>query len=315
MLEDKKIRCEHKVLLAGKLKSTDLEMKKTSDGSECIVGKITIATDIDHSYSARVFIGKTKFGGGENKSFSSALELLTSHSPNSMKLLLETNPTMVAAQAYENAVKVYGFGMFEDWETEQGELRTSIKLSKIGISTSAKFQPQAQFEVDAYIESKVKLLNEEGEEDGIKIIGIIPTGGAQNPSAVKVPFISREPAIVSHIEDNWEAGQTVHISGDLDNVIIKQTVAAPTGFGRPRAENITTKFIDERVIKGGSNTGYEEDSDLYLSKEEIKSRLTNRQAALDRQRQARQGVAVQQTGDWGFQTAPAAAPTNTGFTF
>lgn len=285
--EVKKQRHEHRIIIAGKLRSTDLEVKKGEKGSDYITGKLTIATAADRAYTVRVFVNSVKVNGEANKGFNDACQLLASRTPNSMKTLMDQNSTMTVEQAYANAVKVYAFGRFEDWENETGELRTGIMCDKIGTSDKENFTSKAQFEVDAYIEQKLPLKDENGEDVGIKLIGIIPTGGDKKPSAVKVPFISREADIVSHIEDNWNVGDTVNIRGDLENIVVKVVTEAPKQFGRPKEERATSKFIDERLIKGGSMEGYDEDSDLHLTKEDIQMRLVNRQARFDEQRQAK----------------------------
>ena len=313
--EVKKARHEHKIIIAGKLKATELATKKGQQGTDYITGKMTIATDLDHSYSVRVFINSTRYNGEANKSYADACNLLLSRTPTSMKSLLDANSTMTAQQAFDNALKVYAFGRFEDWETETGELRVSIVCDKIGISDSPKFTYKAQFEVDAFIEQKGALMNEEGEEEGIKIMGIIPTGGDKNPSCVKVPFISREADIVSHIEDNWNVGDTVHITGDLENVRITVATESPKQFGRPRDERATSKFIDERLIKGGSTEGYDEDSDLYLKKDDIQKRLTNRQVRFDEQKQKADAPKEVGNSQFGFSMNAKPAADDNGLRF
>ena len=307
----KVVRFKNDVRIVGKLSSADLQTKTNDKGNTYVYGKVAIATDLEHCYSVKVFINEKKFDGSENKSYVNALDLLTVKEPTSMKNLMEKNATMTREQAFENAPAVYAFGAFEDWETEQKELRNGIRAIRVGLSKPDKeFRPEATFEVDAYIEKKTPIQNADMEEEGVKILGVIPTGSEDKPSAVRVDLIARSTEgpdaqnVVDYINDNFNVKDTVRFTGDIVNLMKRETVASAKSFGRASQDQVTTTFIDERILRGGNAEPYEEDSDLYLTDKEVKKRLTNRQVAIDEQKAAAKKSADNKAAvadkQWGF---------------
>lgn len=136
------------------------------------------------------------------------------------------------------------------------------------------FEPKAEFEVEIFVKSVVPEIKNDEETGRVKINAIIPLYGGR-----VIPFefvVSKEGS--QFVEDNYEAGSTVRVYGDIINFkeIIEQEV--PVAFGKPQ-KRVTSKSIREYLITGGTEPYDEEDKNVF-SIETIKKAMVEREIYL-----------------------------------
>lgn len=92
-----------------------------------------------------------------------------------------------------------------------------------------------------------------------------------------INFVAEQGA-KAHIEQNWEVGETVIMTGRIIFCQKTETKLVEVGFGEPMEKTITVSKR-EVVITGGSPSGLEEQ--LSYDESEIKNALAERKARLD----------------------------------
>lgn len=144
------------------------------------------------------------------------------------------------------------------------------------VQSGEEFKPRAEFEVELVVRSVKPETDKKGNETGRAVLdGYIPLyGGKVIPFSFKITEEDSE-----YVQDNYEAGQTVFIYGDIVNfkeTIVKKTEAA---FGKDK-ETVTYNTIREYVVTGGEEP-YDDDNVKSYDLELIKKALVERETYLN----------------------------------
>jgi len=187
----------------------------------------------------------------------------------------------VASHGREEADKVritQGRIGLNEYYGQDGMLRSFPQLSTNFVNrvqTGEEFNPRAEYEVEVFIKSVVPEVKNEEETGRVKVNAIIPAyGGKVLPFSFMAPVEAAE-----YIEDNYEAGSTVKVYGDIVNFKEKKVILEEVAFGKPK-EKVTYNTVREYLITGGSEPYDEENAKAY-SVEVIKKAMTEREVYLE----------------------------------
>lgn len=188
----------------------------------------------------------------------------------------------VASHGREGADKVrvtQGQIGVNEYFGQDGMLRSFPQLSTKFVNrlqASEELDPKAEFEVEAVVKSvRDEFKNE--EETGRAIVDVyIPLFSGK---IIPFSFVVADEGAVDYIRDNYEAGSTVKVYGDIINHVEVKESEEATAFGKPK-KKVTRKTIREYVITGGSEP-YDEESAKVYDKELIKAALTEREVQLE----------------------------------
>lgn len=137
-------------------------------------------------------------------------------------------------------------------------------------------KPEASFEVEFMIGECGYETNAEGEETGrYRIKGIIPQYGGK---VDVVPFYAVKDSVIDAVSNYWQAGDTVHVVGQLNFTSKTEIVEVPVDFGDP-IQKKKTITVSDLIIIGGSSSPLE--GDFALDPDEVNAALAERKARLE----------------------------------
>jgi hypothetical protein len=186
----------------------------------------------------------------------------------------------VAKHGRENADKVritQGRLGLNDFYGEDGQLRSFPRITTNFINrlkADEEFNPRAEFELEIFVKSVIPEVKGDEETGRVKVNAIIPLYGGR---VIPFEFVVTEEGS-DFVEDNYEAGTTTRVFGDIVNFkeVIEKEV--PVAFGKPQ-KKVTHNFIREYLITGGTEP-YDEDSPKAFSVEAIKKAMVERETYL-----------------------------------
>ncbi len=262
-------QADNKVFIEGLLLEKEFITDKTKDGEEYIRGEVQIETGENESHTVKFFSKKFKKDGSENGVYKSLSTVANEYKT-------------VADVGREEADKVRitnGEIRLNDYVGQDGMLRSFPEISSNFINrvqTVEEYKPRAEFDVEICVQSIMKEVKDEEETGRAIIKGVIPLYGGR---VIPFEFIVADEGAVSYVENNYEAGSTVRIYGDVVNrkeVIITKVEG---GFGKPKEDRktITTR---EYLVTGGSEP-YDEESPKVFNPEAIRKALAEREVYLE----------------------------------
>lgn len=275
MLDIKAKQSKNEVYVSGILKELDVNNKTTADGREYANVTATIRVDqevdgtmTENEIPVRLFAFKKKKDGNDNKLYPIYLK----YAEQFTSLSAAENP----AQA--SRVTVYGDrvnlseNIYYNANTQK-LYEKSFQISASFLNTARETDEEgAHFELTGVIGKTREETDGDGNETGRLIIDFIIIG--YNGRADVVQLYASGNA-KSFIEQNWNDGDTVKVTGDIVMSYKVETILEEQGFGKPIERRKTTSRR-ELVITGGSQSGLEEE--LSYDANDIKVALNERNA-------------------------------------
>lgn len=271
MSENQTLRqADNRVVLEGILLEKRLEVKtiKTKDGEKkAIIGELDIEVKENEVHTVHVFSYEKKADGSDNGIF------------KGLKTV-DDEYLSVAAHGREGADRVrvtQGQIGLNEYYGQDGQLKSFPQISTNFInrlSAGDEFNPRAEFDVEILVKTIADEIKNDEETGRVKLIGIIPLYGGR-----VIPFefvVGGEGA--DYVRDNYEAGQTVRVYGDIINFKEKKVVIEKAAFGKDK-EKVTYKTVREYLITGGSEP-YDEDDSKAFDVELIKKAMVERETYL-----------------------------------
>lgn len=317
--------------VAGYLRENNLELKSTPKG-RAIQGSVTIAFDNLNSIRVKVYASeKSPQKGTENKTFKSLLNLLPNHT-TSIKDQLEANPSATFDTVKDLVTKIAAHAEFREYavKDDKGTVisRTEVSLRNWFDSIhvcdpNKKYDVCAKFSVDAFIE-KIKPENKKTgdgdvEETGRYLITAITPD--YNGTMHRIEYVTEAGAVSEHIAANWRERESVTMTGVVSNLMkVEQKAEATQFFGQAAVGTTTTTFIEERLIRGGSQVSIDANDYEYkkagFTDEDVKNGLISRESVIQKNTENRVAKGEnnnssaatqpqQPVKDFGFNSTPA----------
>lgn len=188
--------------------------------------------------------------------------------------------TSIAASDEDHADRVRitkGQIQMNEYYGQNGQLVSFPRITASFISKIKREEckPCATFNVVFMIGSAGYETDKDGVETSTyKIQGILPQYGGK---VDVVPFISRNPGVISHISQDWSQGDTVRVIGKLNFTSRTETRLVEVDFGEP-SEETRTISVSELIITGGNSSPL--DGEFALDEGEVNAALAERKTRL-----------------------------------
>ena len=278
MLNISKTQSKNECYISGILNELEIFEGKTNDGREYIRGtaKIRVDQEIDgklqeNIITNRMFSMRKKSDGvTDNKIYDRILDYR------------EKFISLAAAEDVSQASKVTLSGstcnieenMWYDKKTSQVRSDFQISCNFMNVKRDTD-EDKATFELSGVILKTRPELNKDGDETGRLIVsfGVIGYNGRIDV----IELIAKDGA-KAHIEDNWQDGDTVNITGIINVCQKTVTWEEPQGFGEP-IKRTRTESRRELIITGGSAEGLEES--LSYDNDDVKAALAERKKRME----------------------------------
>ena len=275
MLDIKTRPSKNEVYISGVLKELDIKEKTTGDGRDYVSVLATIRADqevdgvvTENEYPVSLFAYKKKDNGEDNKLY-----------PIYVKYA-ETFTSLSAAETPNQASRVTVYGDRVNLSENIYYNANTQKLYEKDFQIRANFLNNAResdeegghFELSGVIGKTYEETGKDGEDTGRLIIDFIIIGFNGRANVVKL--YAKDNA-KNFIEQNWNPGDTVKVTGDIVRSFRVETVLEEQGFGKPIERRVTVSRR-ELIITGGSNSGLEEE--LSYDANDIKVALDERNA-------------------------------------
>ena len=295
MLDIKTKQSKNEVYISGILKELDVKEKTTGDGRDYVSVLATVRADqevdgemTENEYPVRLFAFKKKSNGEDNKLY-----------PIYVKYA-ENFTSLSAAETPNQASRVTVYGDRVNLSENIYYNANTQKLFEKSFQINANFLNAAResdeegghFELSGVIGKTYEETDKDGAETGRLIIDFIIIG--YNGRADVVKLYAKGNA-KSFIEQNWNDGDTVKVTGDIVMSYKVDTILEEQGFGKPIERRVTTSRR-ELIITGGSNSGLEEE--LSYDANDIKVALNERNARKEAAKTPKSGTttAAKKTG-------------------
>lgn len=169
---------------------------------------------------------------------------------------------------------------------QDGQLRSFPQISTTfltRITGNDVFDPHATYAIDMYVSGKkmeTKKVDGVEEETGRLILkGYLLGYQEQNDASKKiypVELVAGEEKSVNYIDNNYEKGNTVSVSGKIVNIRKETTKVIEADFGDDVVETVV-EYVREYLITGGQAP---KDEDQEYDQKAIKAALEAREKAL-----------------------------------
>lgn len=283
MLDIKSVQSENHVTIKGILSTLEIEEKTTADNRDYVVGKATIKVDQDVN-------GKMISCEPTVRFFS--MKYTTTGSLNQLY------PRIVA---YKDQFK-----SLAACPEDQPELASKVEINNADISENvwidASGNPQSTFQINGRFMNHARNYDENPEQAATFELGSVvvlgksrevvngeETGRLKVKTAVigyngkvnLIELIADSESAVTFIENNWEEGDTVNVSGYINVSKRVKTWMEPQGFG-PDIKRTKTESCKELIILGGSPSGADESCSYNV--DDVKMGLKARQEYVEAQK-------------------------------
>lgn len=279
MLNIKERESLNEVYVCGVLKDLNIEEKTTADGRKFVSGVATIRVEQETAGSLYTSEVPVRMFSMEKKSDG------VSPNANYARILGYANQftSLSAVEDPAMASKVICQGQTCNLKENAYFDKAKNTLYQKGFQISGNFlnnkrdsdDEAARFEVVGVL-GKTREEMKGDEPTGRLLVDLVVV---QYGGKVDVITMVATDGAKSHIETNWEAGDTVKVAGDI--VMSFKTIEEvdDSGFGKPivRKKTVGTR---ELVITGGSRSGF--DPELSYDATDIKEALAQRTATLEK---------------------------------
>jgi len=266
---------DNEIYISGMLNELEIIEGVSSAGKEYVRGTASIRVDqeingvvTENIIPVRLFSMRKKTDGSLNKIYDRIIDY-------------KENLISVAAADDESKASRVTISLGKIEENAWYDARTNIVRSGFQISTNfineaRKGDPEkATFELSGVVGKMRPETNKDGEETGRIIVDfiVITWGGKAN----KIELIAQGSA-ADFITTNWQAQDTVKVTGRINMSYKVETWMEEQGFGEP-IERTRTVSKKELIITGGSPCGLEEA--LSYDADSIKQALARRKEEQD----------------------------------
>lgn len=311
-MEENKKKLRNYAFVEGYLRECYLKEGVSPTGKAYISGDVIVSVTRFNAQRVHVFAFSTKTDGSKNKAYESLKALLgdkvvtiaayVKNLPQEgIELdLLDENIWEAAAKV---ATKVWFSGSLEEYATistgEDGKERETSTFSFRAANGAIRrdndkrsFSPRSNVELDGSIlaiRDEVKKgegESAEPEETGRLVIDYLYIDYKGIGHKFKLfagvdrinPVDKNSDTFADYIRDHYEVGQTAKFNIAIVNLAEQKTIAPKeTSWGQTSAPTVVTKFIHElRIIGGRSMDGISDDSDGFITKEEVTDASTKR---------------------------------------
>lgn len=289
------VKSDNEVYVSGILNELNIEEGKTVDGRAWIRGEADIRVDQEINGQAvecivpiKMFSMRLKNDGTANKLYDSILKYKTSLT------------SAAAAENISDASKItVNAGNLEEnvWiDKSTGTERSGFQITGNFLNAKKNGEPDgATFKLSGVVLSFRDEIDRNDNETGRTIIkfGIINYRGD-----IQVLDLYASGSAKAHIEQNWEEGETVKVTGRINMIRKTETIEEEQGFGDPITR---TRTVSKRelIVTGGSAGGLEEE--ISYDADSIKAALSARKARIEALKEAKPvDKTPKKTIDYGF---------------
>ena len=264
MAEDILREAQNEVTVEGALLENKLAYKQTAaEGKEYISGDMLIEVSPTNIVPINFFAFRQKKDGQPNKIYAA------------LENVIETYKS-TAKHSAENADKVRITGArleSNEFYNAAGQLISTFRVRANFVNrVTAKYNPQANFKVETFIQSMTEEIKDDVPTDRWVITGIIPMYGGRI-SVLKFYVVS--PEGIQYVKNNYSPNDTVKLAGVLDNEVIEIQKTEEMEFGDDIIDTYTRIKRELIVTKGGKPYSEQEQYDTAMIKQGLVQRETN----------------------------------------
>lgn len=252
------------VLVENNLKVFEKNNKKT------IAGQLIIQTDEKSFHAVNMISSQYKADGSENALYKSLETVMAEYKASAVHGLEQADKVRVAS----------GKLSVKDYYTQDGRLVNFEQVStnfinRLTAQEAEKYNPQALFTTEAYINGFVEEIKNEQPTGRIILKTIIPVYGGK---IVPFKFILEEEN-AQQFQSYYSLGDTVKLMGELVNTVetIKLTEEVQIGTAREITKNFNVRYF--RVT--GGTMPYENEDPKKYSVDIIKKAWAEREVYLN----------------------------------
>ncbi len=253
-------------LVEGYLSQMNLEQTQGQNGG-LISGTIDIQTSEFNIVKVRVYVGEKTKAGAENRAWKGIQTVMT-------------ECKSIATHGKEEATLIKTSGCKVDpnaYYSTSGDLVENVQYSG-NFFTRVKedeFEPQAEFDVEMYIENIRELFDADGASTG----KVLVTGWAPTYNTIGKIQLLAEDEVGEAVLEGFSAGETVNFSGEIINKRIEVIREIPVKIGKPRVEK-TVSYESAMLITGASEAYSDENGFVPYEAESIQLAIADRDAKL-----------------------------------
>lgn len=296
MFDVTKVESENEVYISGVLNELDIVEGSTTDGRDWIRGTANVRVDqeingivSENIIPIKMFSMRLKKDGNPNKVYDTILGY-----KNSLT-------SLAAAEDESNASKItISSARLEEniWiDSSSGTERSSYQISGNFINKKRDADKEgATFKLSGVVIKLNEELDRNEEPTGRLLVkfGVIGYAGRMN-----LLTLIAEGNAKAHIEQNWQVGDTVRVSGRINMTQKTEIVSEKQGFGED-IEKTRTVTRRELIITGGSSGGLEEE--LSYDADSVKKACADRLARIKTMKDSASAKAAPKSraNDFGF---------------
>ena len=256
----------NEVVISGVVLEKDIE-EKTIKGKQAITGEVTIETGANSVHTVNLFSYLMTKAGKEN-GFAKGIATLR----DELKTVKDNG------RDEADSVTTYQANLSKnEYIAQDGGLRSYDRISANSLNRTKvgeTINPQSTFKLETFIQAILPEIKNEEETGRMVIKGVVALYGGK---VALVDLIVSGDKNVAFVEQNYEVGNTVLLTGEIVNTVETKTHVQEMAFGDD-VETIETKTVRELLITGGSFPHEEEDA---YSVDTIKKALAQRDITIE----------------------------------
>lgn len=252
-----------------------LKEKKFFDGSndkgDWVRAEFTVATSENEQHIIKAFSSATTKAGKPNGIYSRLQDVRKTYKAEADEGVAKEDADKVVMNSAQFSAN--------DWVNEQDEIVENTEINSNFVNrVDGDFNPRATFENLVVVGNVFPEVNPEGDDTGRALLKTYAVG--YGGRIIPLSFVvGKEGA--SYVLDNYEAGDTVKLEGEIINRVIEneKPIDAEAGFGGEMTEK-TYSSVREYLVKVGS-APFPEDSLERYDEDAVKQALVERQTHLN----------------------------------
>lgn len=276
MLNIKETQSKNIVNIVGILKELEIEEKTSKAGKDFVAGRAVIKVDQEINGKLReceipvdIYANKLTSTGAVSKLYPMVVKYKEDFT--SLAACPEDQPELASK------VVINGASLNENaWiDTRTGQPISSIRVrSNFLNKVKGDYEPGATFEITGVILNKIEETKDDQPTGRLKVkVAVVQYQGTVDV----LDLIAESESAVNFIQNNYEEGDTVNLTGRINMSHTVRTWYEEQGFGEP-IKRQQTESCRELIILGGSPSGLE---DTYsYDANDIKAGLAARTARI-----------------------------------